>query len=613
MKRWLGVLLLLCMLCGCSDTTPQTQDRQTEPPTEEVTEAPTVLGLYDHGNPVEMETLGAVRAFNLLAREDCTGIAPMGNDILLFQEDRLTLLLDPWLTEYTSVEIPGLPTPDSGLVQVKSDGVAYYDRASGNIVFLGSNLRETMRLHLPEDIVGDAWLDKDWDVVYYCTETDIRVLDMKTGVSRLLKEQGALSHTITGVLLNDQFLRCTAVQADGTEKTVLLSTQTGEKVYEGDCLDSLVGPADNYFIQLEQEIVAEWIFGTVTGEPQNLCTAQEADAYWVLWEDSCVITARYTDAGAQLEVYRLDSGLRSAEVVLTGVQQLEDVWVTEEGTLWLRSGSTIFRWTPQQSPTDDEKVYTAPRYTREQPDEEGLAAVQTQVSALEQKYGVELLIWNEALDVTPWDYTFETEFVPRAYERSIALLDQIMANFPENFFLQAAERSANAKLTIVLVRGIYGSAEMGTLASAEGVQYWGNDGNVYIALRTGKQLERYFYHEMGHLVDTKVLSNSTACYEWDKLNPPGFQYDGDYILNASRQDTQYLQEADRWFIDMYSMSFAVEDRARILEYASLPGNASYFTSATMQQKLLRVCTGIREAFGLTDDPRSFIWEQYLQK
>ena len=60
------------------------------------------------------------------------------------------------------------------------------------------------------------------------------------------------------------------------------------------------------------------------------------------------------------------------------------------------------------------------------------------------------------------------------------------------------------------------------------------------------------------------------------------------------------------------MSFPKEDRARIFEYALLPGNREVFTPERMQSKLLAVCTGIREAYGLKNDSRIFPWEQYLK-
>ena len=60
------------------------------------------------------------------------------------------------------------------------------------------------------------------------------------------------------------------------------------------------------------------------------------------------------------------------------------------------------------------------------------------------------------------------------------------------------------------------------------------------------------------------------------------------------------------------MSFAKEDRARILEYAVLPDCGHYFRTETMQNKLRLICDGIRQAFGL-EDAQTLIWEQYLDK
>lgn len=611
MKRWLGVLLLLTLLSGCADTSPQDPTQATQAQTQPATQPPTDPGLYDPENVIESQTACAVKAYTP-DLSGCTGIMTMGEDLLLFEKDRLTLLTGEHLTEFTSVEISGLPMPDSGLVQVRPDGVAYYDKTAKSVVFLTSNLRENIRLHLPEDIRSGAWLAPDWATVYYCTDSDIRVLDMKTGVSRLLKEQGAAKHTITGILLEGTALRCNVQLADGTVKTVLISTETGELLHEGAYLSSMVTWDDRYFLQQEESIVPELIFGDTQSEPKVIWPTGYGETHWVLPERNSIVTLQTEQGAARLDCYSLDSGLRTGSVRLEGLEQISSVAGTAGGTVWLRSGDTLYRWQPEKSPTEDAAIYTMHRYTREQPDEVGLSVAQKTAKTLEKRYQVELLLWNEAQTVVPWDYSFETEYLPRAYEKAFTILDSVMQNFPESFFTQAAERSVNGKLTIVLVRGIYGAAEKGTLASAGGIQYW-LDENMYIALSLGQELERYFYHEMGHVIDTRVLSTSTAFYEWEKLNPPGFQYDNDYIANQNRQDEQYLRSADRWFIDMYSMSFAIEDRSRILEYASLPGNEAYFTSATMQAKLQRVCTGIRQAFGLEGDSRSFVWEQYLIK
>ena len=58
------------------------------------------------------------------------------------------------------------------------------------------------------------------------------------------------------------------------------------------------------------------------------------------------------------------------------------------------------------------------------------------------------------------------------------------------------------------------------------------------------------------------------------------------------------------------MSYPKEDRARIFEYAMLPGKESLFQTEVMQKKLQTVCTGLREAYDLEDSP--CLWEQYLK-
>ena len=62
-------------------------------------------------------------------------------------------------------------------------------------------------------------------------------------------------------------------------------------------------------------------------------------------------------------------------------------------------------------------------------------------------------------------------------------------------------------------------------------------------------------------------------------------------------------------VDLYSMSYPKEDRARIMEYAMMEDTGSYFTSKIMSRKLDTLCKGIRKAFNLGDG--DYLWEQYL--
>lgn len=589
MKRLVCLLLLLSLLCGCSD--PTTSD--TTPTSD----------------PAESSRL-QLKTFSLENYKPLA-VYSMGPDLLLVEKQWLIRFDSEDLIPIASQKVSGLPSPESGLLWVRSDGLAYYHQDSRSIVFLNANLQQTLQLTLPQDIIGSAWLSTDWKTVYYCTEDAIRALDMSSGTSQLLKEQGAAWQSISGVFLNGAALRCEAVQADGSLRISLISTQDGTFLQENAILSTLTGQSERYFLSAEDTCIPQLIFGTADGESRCLWPKDAITAWWPLPEQGLIVTARDTAVQTVLDCYSMETGQIMATLHLRKKVKISGFCACSNGLLWFYDDNTLYRWDPSVDPSTDDRNYTVPLYTRENPDEAGLAEIETLVQQLEQRYGIDIIFGEAANSVPAWDYTFETEYIPQAYEKAIAILTDAMAQFPDNFFTVAADRTASQKLTIVLVRNIHGSVENRTLPSAHGIQYW-LGGDPYIALSLSGDLERYFFHEMGHVIDSRVLSTCSAFYEWHKVNPPDFQYDKDYITNLDRDDSQYLAGDDRWFIDTYSMSFEIEDRSRIFEYASLPGNEDFFASAHMQAKLKRICSGIRQSFGLKNDPQTYIWEQYLK-
>lgn len=594
MKRLACALLLLCTLCGCSDYTTNAPDATSPDATAPSAESMPLLekvSLEEYASP---------------------SILPLGQDLLIVETEKLTLLDGFDLSVVTSQQIEGLPTLESGQLWASDSAVAFFDKENHNITFLNANLRPTMSVKLPADMLGNPWLSPDQTTVYYTTETAIRALDLRTGVSRLLKDQGTVWQSISGVFLNGTALRCEAKQADGTVRVSMISTQNGALLQESADLSNLIAPKEWYFVPLNNTCITQLVFGKADGSPKNLFPKGEVTAWWALPEQGRIVTAQESNGLMMLDCYSMETGKRFSVMYLPEMTEILGFSAGSDGIIWFHSNTTLYRWNPAKATTADTCDYAVPLYTRENPDEAGMAAMDAALQSLEQRYGVDIVIGEAAAALAPQNYSFETEFIPQAYKQPIALLTNLMAQFPDNFFSLAVDRLPSKKLTIVLVRNIYGDSENGTLAPAGGIQYLLNS-NSYIALSLMCDLERNFYHQTGHIIDSRVLSTSAALYEWHKVNPPGFQYDKDYIANLDRDDSQYLQDADRWFIDTYSMSFEIEDRSRIFEYASLPGNESYFLSPNIQAKLKRICDGIRQSFGLQNDPRQFVWEQYLQK
>ena len=118
---------------------------------------------------------------------------------------------------------------------------------------------------------------------------------------------------------------------------------------------------------------------------------------------------------------------------------------------------------------------------------------------------------------------------------------------------------------------------------------------------------------MSHIIDSRVLTVCKAYDDWSTLNPSGFQYGYSHISNLSLDDRGWTVGTNRAFIDLYSMTYPKEDRARIMAYSMMRGNESVFESDTMQKKLRQLCLGIREAFGLKKSTDTFLWEQYLKE
>ncbi len=613
MKRWILLLAVVLMLTGCSKETAP--DSNTLPsgdlPQQEQG------GLYEPDSALEQQTDGAVKVYPL-EKGMYDGLLSTGDDLLLFSEavTRMTLLTGNNLVSAVTKDLPYTAALDIRQLHREEVGFAYVDAGDGSVVFLSAALHEVSRLKLPEDRIGSAQLSPDWNTVYYCTAGGVRALDMKTGVSRVVTEQSHSGQSVTNILMDGAVLCCELQQEDGTRTMKMIASDNGQVLWEGPALKNFVTAEKNWFLPMDRGTVTELLFGQ-EDTIQNLWLTESADSITALPECNGVVTTTEDSSGYRLDYYDLDSGKHSASVQLAGIKSIQSICADgAEGALWFLAKNAadgsdmICRWELAKSQTEDQNVYTAPHYTREEPDEDGLKRFHIAVETLEKRYGVKLLLGEAPMAVMPDNYSFETEYLVQAFEKYLPVLEAAMARFPEEFYKTAALATDGDIIHIGLVRSISGDLKQGTLPRMPVIQYW-QDGEMYLILPMSEQLEQNFYHGMSHVLETRILSNSTAYYGWNSLNPAGFTYDNNYILNADRDGAKYLDPKNRSFVDTFSMSYAKEDRARILEYACMPGNAELFRSPVMQSKLRTVCDGIRKTFVTDDGDKAFIWEQYL--
>ena len=579
-----------------------------------VTEATEPSGLYVPTLEPEITTGGAVRCY-LPQLPDTYGMGMVNGDVLLFSGTEVTTL-----TRYTGDElIPvGQTTlecysePEAISFQTSEYGITYYDPGTNNLVFLDNELKEVKRLELAGDLTGQPVLSADRTRIYYCTADAVRVFDTGAGLDRLLKSIAYDQQTVEGVLIRDNILRCGLTDAQGEKTVLFLSTQTGATVAQIRQDVVVASWEDNWYAEIRDGLLKQVLFGVAGETGRALDSADPFSEPWILENTGSVLTVSGKDNGTGLELYDLDSGLRTAAVELSNGFPVISAEAAENSIYLLVSGDSagepmILRWDWSRNPTGDETDYTGDRYTLDNPDEEGLAACADLAREIGETYGLRILVGPEAAQKEPWDYTFTYEHQVRLLNRELEELEEMLSRFPQDFF-----RKLYSQTTICIVRSITGSAASGSLEQAKGVQFWDGE-RAYAVLAAGDSLQQSFCHELFHIIDSKVLSTTRVYYHWENLNPQGCKYFEDFTSWQTADVSHYLEGENRAFIDAYSMSYPREDRARIMEYACMPGNEAYFQSEIMQNKLKTLCKGIREAFGLKNSAESFLWEQYLKE
>lgn len=613
MSRYLIIFMICLLLCGCA---AEQQTETTIPVREEATQPTEPTGCYDPDSGVEARTGGAVRAYDP-DMEDAYAVVSLGESIVVFSggdATTLTMLSGENLFVETRVEIGFRISPEDGSTQVTERGISYYSAETREVVLLDTALKEIARIQAPEDIVGTPVLSANRQALYYCTADSIRVLDLEKGISRLLKEITREEQTTVGLLLNDTVLCCRMTNG-GEVSMMFINTANGEILAETKNVIAVAAVDENYCALVSEGATDVLVFGNAGGEAMMLLPADiMAECRYLESLRGAVTVSTSGENEIRLDYYDLETGMRTSCLTLEADGGPAGIAAGMDDTqvyILLENG-LLYRWDVTALESGDTGTYVGARYTLENQDTEGLAACEAFAQKLESQYGVKIIIGNEAVEVGYWEYVLETEYQAPLIRKELETLEQLLSVYPEGFLGATAESSADGALRICLVRSLRGSPESGSTEALDAAYYW-VDEKPYVVLAVARVTERVLYHELFHIIETKVYSDSQIYYEWNKLNPEGFTYDYNYNDWKTREESEYLLDETRAFIDSYAMSFPREDRARIMEYAMTEGNESYFQSETMQEKLYQLCLGIRKAYGLEKSEESYLWEQYLDE
>ena len=585
MKRILIWVLVLLLLTGCGGKKLQTPTVPTE-----LTEPPVTL--YEPDSLAERSTGGAVRAYPL--EGTYLGLEVMGSKLLLFSQEELTVLMG----ENCQIAATMLPLYNiyNVLADVSATGIDYVDSAASQLVVRNSQLQETQRVDLPQDMEGAPLVSLQRGEIFYVSGAELRSMDMETGISRLVKSQSCESQTLTGIWFNGGMVTCRVKEESGKEHTVYICTETGRTLSEDQTAYGLQTLGDRYLVHRQDGQVAQLIAGIREGDLQSFQPAEENEILTLSL--SGIVSYVAQPNGLRLSYYDLATGKRAAQVQILNAKA-PIAMVSDSQYVWLMAenlngaGQTLYRWDVKRSPIADDRIYTGPLYTAENPDTEGLAQCQTLAQALLDTYGVRVRLWQDAVEQAgEWSVTGEHQV--SVISAMLEEMEAVLSLFPGKFLSTTVN---GGKICVNIMR---------QLPEGSWAQTW-QEGDCCIYLTPEADIPAALLQGIGYAVDAFVLGNSRDYDDWNDLNPVDFSYTG-----AAQPEIPYLEGEDRYFVDGASAAYPHTDRSSIFAQALLPDNSATFQSAAMQAKLLRLCQAIRESYELEKSPDTYPWEQYLQ-
>lgn len=607
MKQFTAVLLCL-LLCGCTRQTPAAQP-ETVP---ETTAAAVMAGLYDPEHPMEESYPGMVRAYPL-TQGKAQGIQAIEKDVLILSGQdatTLTLFTGEELRETASIHLDFLLSQDDPSFQIHENGLSYFDPLKKETLVLDRSLKEVRRITAPSGLSGKPILSADESTLYYATEWSVMAWDLESGIRRTVKELSYESQELTGLHCNDQVLECTVLD-DRLAGKRFLSADQGLELHALSDKAALHTGDSGYCAAIPSGYQTLLLFGDSSKTAELLLPGSHWEQQFYLPEDHAVVTVSSAKNGNRLDYYELNTGILRASITLDALQTPKSIVNSKGHSIYILTYDPaadcdmIYRWDVLRQAPDSSNVtsYKLEYRDADNPDMDALEECREYANAIGEKYGITLRIGEDAVNVQPWDYRFEPELLAPILQKELQLLEQRLAQYPEAVLQLTKDHFTG--LTICLVRQITGIGDEQSLSNATGIQFF-EENEAYVVITTGRYSEQALYHELYHVMETRILTKSTALDQWESLNPADFVYGGDH-QNADI----YLQGQTRAFIDRYSMEYPKEDRARVMENAMLRDQEDVFRSEYMQRKLNALCVGIREAYRLKKHPEALPWEQYL--
>lgn len=244
--------------------------------------------------------------------------------------------------------------------------------------------------------------------------------------------------------------------------------------------------------------------------------------------------------------------------------------------------------------------------------------------ALEDRYGIRVLI-GANVPAEFADYSAQPFEEQATIDGSLSVLENVLSYYPDNYF--EALKGTYYRDVAFYLTGALSPLNAQTNISNAGAFATESNGTMQLAFDLNDDLSPdTVIHELTHAADYRFAGEGSLEEEaWNGLNPEGFSYYYAYI-DETGESYEYSGSLDHtamggsapddvWFIDPYSKTFPMEDRARLMENL-LSGKSPYeecFAGRHVQEKLTFYFRFLRETLGDDSWPQQTAWEEALSK
>ena len=514
---------------------------------------------------------------------------------------------------------------DLPAVQVCGERVVVADWGTGQVTILNNEF-EVESQHETETYYCSIYLNEDASKIYCFTQEEIKVIEVKSGNTSTLLENATILYAST---------KCgNAVSMSYTDETTQMNVDAVIDLSTGIIEESPFEKAV-YGVEYGE---GTWLSRIVDDGFQCYIGKAERPKVFSLDVGHALITlvpnplrlmvTTFGDDGAPtMSLYSLDGKFLSRCEFPNSVASViyEPIWSEADGGYFFTainsSGKdTLLFWDMSVPVSGEDLMLIAAYEDTERGDTELSAEVLNRVEKIANTYGVDVFVGDLAR-TSAAEYNMMQETNEGYIMTGLDALESACSKYPDGFMKQLLygnQKSLEFHLTGAFSLKEYPEGDVNGFTSYIGLACEDEGKNViFVDITMAGSIEQTIHHELMHIINGKLsfdaMIREGALYseeDWVALNPDGFSY---------VEDKFYLPEGiysdgyDSYFIDIYSRTFAKEDRARIMEYAMVDADWAFSSAVGRREKLAYLCDCIRDAFDTNGWPEQTYWEATLER